>query len=90
VTDTAQDARFSGSVAHLYERLLVPVIFEPYATDLAQRIARGAPASVLEIAAGTGVVARALARTLGPGCAVVATDLNQATRRSMRWPASSA
>ena len=45
----------------LYDRLLVPLIFEPYARDLAERVAKANPSAVLEIAAGTGVVTRALA-----------------------------
>gem|GEM_PF-4568912 len=38
----------------------MPLIFEPYAEDLASRLVEEGPESVLEIAAGTGVVARAL------------------------------
>ena len=56
---------------------LVPLIFGPYAADLAQRM-RSVPASrVLEIAAGTGVVTRELASTLPAGISILATDLNQ-------------
>lgn len=73
---------------------MVPLIFEPYAADLAGRL-EGTPLSrVLEIAAGTGVVTRALAASLPEDVAIVATDLNQAmldhaqvvgTRRSVDW-----
>jgi SAM-dependent methyltransferase len=56
---------------------LVPLIFEPYAADLVQRIASRPLARVLEIAAGTGVVTRALASMLPEHVSVVATDLNQ-------------
>jgi SAM-dependent methyltransferase len=73
VTDTA----FAGSVPELYERYLVPLIFEPYAADLASRVAQYRPGRVLEIAAGTGVVTRLLAQTLPAGTAIVASDLNQ-------------
>ncbi len=72
------DRLFAGSIPQLYERYLVPLIFEPYAVDLAARVARRNPSSVLEIAAGTGVVTRRLASTLAPAVAIVATDLNQA------------
>src|SRR5690348_3597132 len=58
------DKVFAGSIPQLYEQYLVPLIFEPYAADLAARLSRRAPARVLEIAAGTGVVTRALARAL--------------------------
>ena len=75
---TDLDKVFSGSIPKLYDTHLVPLIFEPYAADLAQR-ASSVPASrILEIAAGTGVVTRALASTLPASISIVATDLNQA------------
>ena len=61
-TDTA----FVGSIPQVYDRYLVPLIFEPYAADLALRAVRRHPSRVLEIAAGTGVVTRQLAEML-PG-----------------------
>lgn len=73
----ASDKVFAGSVAKLYESHLVPLIFDGYATDLAQRVASRPVSQVLEIAAGTGVVTRRLARLLPAGVAIVATDLNQ-------------
>jgi SAM-dependent methyltransferase len=72
------DAVFAGSIPRLYEALLVPLIFEPYARDLARRAAELGPRDVLELAAGTGAASRALARTLPAGARLVATDLNQA------------
>jgi ubiquinone/menaquinone biosynthesis C-methylase UbiE len=71
------DKVFSGSIPELYERLLVPLIFEPYARDLAKRIAAAAPRDVLETAAGTGVLTRAMAASLPAATLIVATDLNQ-------------
>ena len=59
MADTDKD--FVGSIPEIYDSYLVPLIFEGYATDLAERVAALRPAAVLEIAAGTGVVARALA-----------------------------
>jgi ubiquinone/menaquinone biosynthesis C-methylase UbiE len=72
------DIRFNGSIPEAYERLLVPLIFEPYARDIANRVARFAPQRVLELAAGTGVVTRALHARLDQTAHVVATDLNPA------------
>ena len=72
------DTVFTGSVPELYETHLVPLIFEPYAADLAERIKSRRVARILEIAAGTGVVTRALATALDPSASIVATDLNQA------------
>lgn len=71
------DKLFSGSIPENYDRYMVPLIFEPYAADLARRAADLAPGVVLEIAAGTGVVTRALAPRLSPNSRYVVTDLNQ-------------
>src|SRR6266705_6323392 len=71
------DRVFAGSIPALYERYLGPLIFQPYAADLAQRVADTRASHVLETAAGTGVLTRALARLLPETTRVVATDLNQ-------------
>src|ERR1041385_3464103 len=57
---------------------MVPLIFAPYAADAARRLRALKPSRVLEIAAGTGVVTRALAATLDTDTQIIATDLNQA------------
>ena len=75
---SAIDKVFAGSIPELYERHMVPLIFEPYAEDLAARLRGRRVSRVLEIAAGTGVVTRALARELPRAAAIVATDLNPA------------
>jgi SAM-dependent methyltransferase len=71
------DKVFAGSVPKLYDTHLVPLIFEPYARDLARRLAARPVWRVLEIAAGTGVVTRAMAAALPGSALIVATDLNQ-------------
>ena len=71
------DRVFGGSMAEVYERYLVPLIFAPYATDLAKRVATDPGVHVLEIAAGTGAVTRELAKRLPEGVSITATDLNQ-------------
>jgi ubiquinone/menaquinone biosynthesis C-methylase UbiE len=71
------DKVFAGSIPEYYDRYMVPLIFEPYAADIAQRAASFSPSAVLEIAAGSGVVTRALAPRLSPGARYVVTDLNQ-------------
>jgi SAM-dependent methyltransferase len=78
MTSHPADKAFTGSIPKLYETYLVPLIFVPYATDLAARIAALRPGRVLEIAAGTGVVTRAMAAALPPQTSIVATDLNAA------------
>jgi ubiquinone/menaquinone biosynthesis C-methylase UbiE len=73
----ATDKVFSGSIPEIYEGFLVPLIFEPYALDLAGRVADMKPHDVLETAAGTGVLTRAMASRLPDSARIVATDLNQ-------------
>ena len=70
------DTVFSGSVPKLYEQYLVPLVFKVYAAELATRLASRSPTKILEIAAGTGVVTRAMAASLHESVAIVATDLN--------------
>ena len=74
---SGRDKIFAGSIPEFYETYLVPLIFEAYAYDLAERIAALSPRDVLETAAGSGVVTRALARRLGRRVRYVVTDLNQ-------------
>ena len=74
---TGADKVFAGSIPAIYERCMVPMIFEPYAQDLAAGVARLKPKKILEIAAGTGVLTRAMAADLGPEVEIIATDLNQ-------------
>ena len=71
------DKKFAGSMPKVYESFLVPLIFAPYAADLAQRLAARNVTRVLEIAAGTGAVTRAIAAALPADVSIVATDLNQ-------------
>jgi ubiquinone/menaquinone biosynthesis C-methylase UbiE len=73
----ATDKFFAGTIPVIYEQYLVPLIFEPYAVDLARLVAQLNPRSILEIAAGTGVVTRALETTLRRPVRITATDLNQ-------------
>jgi ubiquinone/menaquinone biosynthesis C-methylase UbiE len=71
------DTAFVGSVPEFYDRYMVPLIFEPYADDLVTRVRLLAPTDLLEVAAGSGVVTRALAAGLSESVAITATDLNQ-------------
>jgi SAM-dependent methyltransferase len=77
MSPSGTDKAFTGSIPEIYERYLVPLIFEPYAADLATRLVSRSPKRVLEVAAGTGVVTRALARVLPKDVPILATDLNQ-------------
>jgi ubiquinone/menaquinone biosynthesis C-methylase UbiE len=88
------DVIFAGPIPKLYEMYFVPMVFEPYAADLVKRLASRAPSRILETAAGTGVVTRALASAFPANVEIVATDLNEAmveqaesvgTSRPVEW-----
>jgi SAM-dependent methyltransferase len=88
------DKVFSGSIPKLYEKYLVPLLFESYAADLVNRLSSRSLGRILEVAAGTGVVTRKLASVLPESISIVATDLNQAmldqasavgTNRPVEW-----
>jgi ubiquinone/menaquinone biosynthesis C-methylase UbiE len=75
---SGRDAVFAGSVPALYDHHLGPLLFEPFAADLAGRLADLREGRLLEVAAGTGVVTRALLQALPASVEIVATDLYQA------------
>jgi hypothetical protein len=64
-------------VCDLYDRHLGPALFEPYAVDLAGRVANDrAEGSVLEMACGTGILTQQLRTQLKPAVSLTATDIN--------------
>ena len=71
------DAVFAGQIPTIYDRDLGPLLFAPYADEVAARAKARSPRRVLEVAAGTGIVTEALRLAL-PGATIDATDLNQA------------
>ena len=94
MNNLSPDSKFGGSIPDVYDDYLVPLIFESYATDLASRVVQGPCEAVLELAAGTGVLTRALATALPAGTTLVASDLNQemldrgartGTTRPIQW-----
>ncbi len=72
----SSDAAFIGSIPEHYDQGLGPMIFVDYAADIARRAAALSPARVLETAAGTGIVTRALRNALPADARLTATDLN--------------
>lgn len=70
------DASFVGSIPQHYDEGLGPMIFVDCAADIARRVAVRNPRSVLETAAGTGIVTRALRDALPASTRLTATDLN--------------
>ena len=73
----SQHAQFSGSIPALYDQHLGPVIFEPYARDMAARVPKHEGVRVLETAAGTGSVTRRMLAALPESARLTVTDLNQ-------------
>ena len=67
---------FQGTIPKNYDRYLGPVIFEPFARDMARRLVDRKIHSLLEIACGTGIATRHLRNTLPSTVAIIATDLN--------------
>jgi SAM-dependent methyltransferase len=68
--------RFTGTIPALYERHLGPVLFEPYARAVAERISADRRRG-LELAAGTGRVTRRLLERLAPDATLIASDFNE-------------
>jgi ubiquinone/menaquinone biosynthesis C-methylase UbiE len=74
-----------GSAAELYERHLLPAITSPWAMELVRRARPAAGERLLDVACGTGIVARSAAAWMGAGH-IVGLDLNAgmlAVARSM-------
>jgi ubiquinone/menaquinone biosynthesis C-methylase UbiE len=80
VTDASRAERWQleGAAAELYERHLVSAVTALWAADLVQRVDVRAGDRVLDIACGTGVVARAAAERAGDGGHVSGLDINPA------------
>jgi ubiquinone/menaquinone biosynthesis C-methylase UbiE len=68
---------FTHSTPALYDRYMGPLLFEPYARHVAKGVAALRPARILETAAGTGIVTRAL-QVAVPEATIMATDINSA------------
>jgi ubiquinone/menaquinone biosynthesis C-methylase UbiE len=82
--------QLDGGIAESYERYLVPVLFAPWAERLVQLAAPGPGERVLDVACGTGIVARRAAARVGVGGAVAGLDLNQSTLEVARAAAAQA
>lgn len=72
-----EHTKFSGSIPAAYDRYLGPILFQPYAEDLARRLTVNKPGSVLELACGTGILTRVLRTYLPSKVKLIATDLNE-------------
>ncbi len=80
MSENSTHVSFTGSIPKNYDTYLGPLLFEFSAADMARRVAEAVdgPASVLEVACGTGISTRHLAGALPEGSRIRATDLNPA------------
>jgi len=70
---------FSGSVPNTYHTFLGPLIFDAYAKDMTARLAGvlKSNATVLELAAGTGIVTKQVLAALPAGAKLTVTDISE-------------
>lgn len=69
---------FAGSIPANYDKYLGPILFEPYALDLIERLKNDNVKNLLELACGTGRVTKHLVSLIPVDGSLTATDLNPA------------
>ena len=74
--DEQEQWQLDGSAPELYQRYLVPAVTALWAQELAEQGALRPGEQVLDVACGTGVVARVAAERVGTSGRVAALDLN--------------
>ena len=77
MTSDPQTWQVEASAAELYEHYLVRAVTLPWAVDLVDRVGLARGDQVLDVACGTGVVARVAAGRVGDRGRVVGLDLNR-------------
>ncbi len=68
--------QISGAASEIYERYIVPAVFGPWAPVLIKLAETKPRQHILDVACGTGVVARKAAELVGTGGKVIGLDLN--------------
>lgn len=76
--------QLQGDAAERYERWVVPFVIGPWAPGLLDLAELRAGQRVLDVATGTGVVARLAARRVAPGGTVTGVDLNEGMLKTAR------
>ena len=77
-TGPSESFQLPLEAAELYESAFVPGFFAQWAPLLCDAAGVGPGHEVLDVACGTGIVARTAAQRVGPGGRVVGVDLNEA------------
>lgn len=90
LTEDSEIWQLEGSGAEAYERYLVPMMFAPWAEQLVERAGVRPGERVLDVACGTGIVARYASTRVGPRGTVVGLDLNEGMLEAARAAASGA
>ncbi|MCG3208727.1 MAG: Ubiquinone/menaquinone biosynthesis C-methyltransferase UbiE [Anaerolineae bacterium] len=67
----------TGNAAEVYEEFFVPALFQRWATPVANAAKIESGQRVLDVACGTGILARTVAERVRPGGAVVGLDVNE-------------
>ncbi|HVW32086.1 MAG TPA: methyltransferase domain-containing protein, partial [Acidimicrobiia bacterium] len=75
---SANFASASQDAMTIYDEILRPRLFDPWAEVLLDAVGVGPGAAVLDVACGPGTVARRAARRAGPGGTVTGCDLSPA------------
>lgn len=92
MSDTAETFQLTTEAAEVYEQKFVPALFAEWAEYLVDAVGPRPGQSVLDVACGTGIVARTAAERLGGGGRVAGVDLNEGMlevarriRRDLEW-----
>lgn len=73
----AAQGQVIDSAAEVYEEFFLPALFEQWATPVLDAAEVGEADQILDVACGTGVVARAAAARVGPAGGVIGVDINE-------------
>lgn len=74
--DEGKRGQVTGSAAEVYEEFFLPALFAAWSTRVADALEVGPDDAVLDVACGTGVLARELARRRGSTRGITGVDIN--------------